>query len=316
VRSLREWAEYLEKQERKVKAAKDGEPGPAASEAKTPGPLPKRGSVTPRAAEESITQPRPGVLPGGRVIPPALRRGGRAEVPEFSDFVSDQAGPAAEAAGVSPVAQKVAARKPTDLEPWVVVPAESPAAESDEERPAAEAVPREPAAAAIAADRRQPDLFAEEKRAKRTARPARAKPSKQQPAARPPRARKKGQAKGESAPTAVAANGPTQIPAHLSALVAYEGTEAAQPYYKKAREHGGFTESRLELLQRLIDPPLTLEETARLLNVCPTTVRRYTNKGLLNHHRTPGNQRRFRLSDVIGFMAEQGRLPDQPGTDA
>ncbi len=64
----------------------------------------------------------------------------------------------------------------------------------------------------------------------------------------------------------------------------------------------GFKESREEFLRRLLDPALTLEEAARVLNVCPTTVRRYTNKGLLNHFRTPGNQRRFRLSEVLSFM--------------
>ena len=66
------------------------------------------------------------------------------------------------------------------------------------------------------------------------------------------------------------------------------------------------TETREDLIQRLLDPHLTLQETAKLLNVCPTTVRRYTNRGLLAHYRTPGNQRRFRLSDVLAFMERQG----------
>jgi len=67
-----------------------------------------------------------------------------------------------------------------------------------------------------------------------------------------------------------------------------------------ARTHA--KETRDELVERLLDPVLTLQETAVLLDVCPTTVRRYTNRGVLNCFRTPGNQRRFRLSDVIGFM--------------
>lgn len=66
-----------------------------------------------------------------------------------------------------------------------------------------------------------------------------------------------------------------------------------------------FQETREELLNRLLDPQLSLEDTARILNVCPTTVRRYTNKGLLKHLRTAGNQRRFRLSDVLAFMETQ-----------
>lgn len=64
-------------------------------------------------------------------------------------------------------------------------------------------------------------------------------------------------------------------------------------------------ETRDDLIERLLDPELTLQETAKLLNVCPTTVRRYTNRGVLNHFRTPGNQRRFRLSDVLEFMGRQ-----------
>jgi excisionase family DNA binding protein len=74
-------------------------------------------------------------------------------------------------------------------------------------------------------------------------------------------------------------------------------------------------ESRVELVQRLVDPTLTLEETALLLGVCPTTVRRYTNKGILPHFRTQGNQRRFRFSDVIEFLEKQQRGM-HPDTDA
>jgi excisionase family DNA binding protein len=65
---------------------------------------------------------------------------------------------------------------------------------------------------------------------------------------------------------------------------------------------GGLGETREELIQRLLDPTLTLQETATLLAVCPATVRRYTNRGALRCFRTPGNQRRFRLSDVLDFM--------------
>lgn len=70
------------------------------------------------------------------------------------------------------------------------------------------------------------------------------------------------------------------------------------------------SETRQELVQRLLDPTLTLRESALLLDVCPTTVRRYTNRGLLKCFRTPGNQRRFRLADVLDFMErrEQGEL--------
>ncbi|MFM7321778.1 MAG: helix-turn-helix domain-containing protein [Armatimonadota bacterium] len=71
-----------------------------------------------------------------------------------------------------------------------------------------------------------------------------------------------------------------------------------------------FEETREQLIQRLADPTLTLEETARLLDVCTATVRRYANRGHLSHHRTLGQQRRFRLSDVLQFLerrAERAR---------
>ena len=69
-------------------------------------------------------------------------------------------------------------------------------------------------------------------------------------------------------------------------------------------------ETREQLVARLLDPTLTLQETALLLGVCPTTVRRYTNRGILKCFRTPGNQRRFRLSDVLEFMErrDQGEV--------
>lgn len=69
-------------------------------------------------------------------------------------------------------------------------------------------------------------------------------------------------------------------------------------------------ETREQLVARLLDPTLTLQETALLLGVCPTTVRRYTNRGILKCFRTPGNQRRFKLSDVLEFMErrEEGEM--------
>jgi len=74
---------------------------------------------------------------------------------------------------------------------------------------------------------------------------------------------------------------------------------AAEPEDAEPR---GASETREELVTRLLDPTLTLRECSLLLGVCPTTVRRYTNRGLLRCFRTPGKQRRFRLSDVLEFM--------------
>lgn len=93
-----------------------------------------------------------------------------------------------------------------------------------------------------------------------------------------------------------------RMPHHLQTLFGVNaGEEIAQNSYKT------FKENRGELIQRLLDPSISLEEAARILNVCPTTVRRYTNKGVLRHFRTAGNQRRFRLSDVLLFM-EDGKV--------
>lgn len=66
-------------------------------------------------------------------------------------------------------------------------------------------------------------------------------------------------------------------------------------------------ESREELISRLLDPTLTLVETAQMLEVCPATVRRYTNRGILAHERSKGNQRRFKLSAVLEFLGSQGQ---------
>ncbi|MFA6451125.1 MAG: helix-turn-helix domain-containing protein [bacterium] len=63
--------------------------------------------------------------------------------------------------------------------------------------------------------------------------------------------------------------------------------------------------SREEILERLVNPTLTLEEAAKVMGVCKATVRRYTAKGVLPHYRTPGNQRRFKLNDILSFIENQ-----------
>lgn len=98
-----------------------------------------------------------------------------------------------------------------------------------------------------------------------------------------------------------------RMPHHLQTLFAFGGEEVAQNSYKT------FKETRGQLIQRLLDPIISLEEAARLLNVCPTTVRRYTNRGVLRHIRTAGNQRRFRLSDVLSFMESSVRSGTREG---
>ena len=111
------------------------------------------------------------------------------------------------------------------------------------------------------------------------------------------------------------------VPRHVQTLLSLERLEekeVAQFSYKRP-----FQEKRHELIERLLDPILSLEDTARLLNVCPTTVRRYTNKGILTYYRKEPErslrnesetavvneketrQRRFRLSDILAFLETQ-----------
>ncbi len=87
----------------------------------------------------------------------------------------------------------------------------------------------------------------------------------------------------------------------LIGLSALGNDDVVRRYYRKPKQ-----ESRAETLSRIANPELSLEDAAKLLGVCPTTVRRYTNKGWLRHHRTKGNQRRFRLSDIAEFLDEFG----------
>ena len=97
----------------------------------------------------------------------------------------------------------------------------------------------------------------------------------------------------------------TALPKNVAFLCSYFDDSVTKNYYRN-----DFRESRKDLVRRLLDPELSLEETARLLGVCPATVRRYTNREWLTHHRTNGGQRRFRLSDVVRFVDEHGRLPE------
>ena len=98
----------------------------------------------------------------------------------------------------------------------------------------------------------------------------------------------------------------TNLPKNVAFLCRFYDDGVTANYYR-----GEFKETRQELIRRLLDPELSLEETSRLLGVCPATVRRYTNRGWLAHHRTTGGQRRFRLSNVVKFLDEHGRFPEE-----
>ena len=95
------------------------------------------------------------------------------------------------------------------------------------------------------------------------------------------------------------------LPKSIEFLCSFYDDSVTANYYR-----GNFKESRQDLIRRLLDPELSLEETSRLLGVCPATVRRYTNRGWLQHHRTEGGQRRFRLSNIVRFVDEHGRFPE------
>lgn len=98
----------------------------------------------------------------------------------------------------------------------------------------------------------------------------------------------------------------SNLPKNLEFLVHYFDDSVTSNYYR-----GEFKETRHDLIKRLLDPELSLEETSRLLGVCPATVRRYTNRHWLDHHRTVGGQRRFRLSAIVKFVNEHGRFPQE-----
>ncbi|HEY3330400.1 MAG TPA: helix-turn-helix domain-containing protein [Capsulimonadaceae bacterium] len=64
--------------------------------------------------------------------------------------------------------------------------------------------------------------------------------------------------------------------------------------------------TREELLDRLVNPSLTIEEAAIILDVDQKVVRRYSNSGVLPPISAIGEQRRFRLADVLAVMESEG----------
>lgn len=95
------------------------------------------------------------------------------------------------------------------------------------------------------------------------------------------------------------------LPKNINFLGTFYNDSVTSHYYNHE-----FKEPREDMIRRLLDPEITLEEVSRLLGVCPATVRRYTNRGWIEHHRTKGGQRRFRLSNVVSFVDKHGRTPE------
>lgn len=96
-----------------------------------------------------------------------------------------------------------------------------------------------------------------------------------------------------------------KLPRNIEFLGRFYSDDVTGHYYRD-----GFKESRADLIRKLVDPELNLEDASRLLGVCPATVRRYTNRGWLDHIRTKGGQRRFRLSHIVSFVDKHGRVPE------
>lgn len=193
-------------------------------------------------------------------------------------------------------------------QPAVEPPALSPVVEPPQppEEPPAEAEATQPVAA------EQPGLFEAPPEGPSIAPPEAAAPLEVAPPARAP----------QPAVAAAKATKP-RTPARVSlakmarqesirgriALVTAERDQRTLPIDLPSRKKRSKAEeeTREELLSRLLDPELTLAETAKVLDVCPATVRRYADRGTLPHHRTPGNQRRFKLTDVLDFLGRRDR---------
>ena len=90
-------------------------------------------------------------------------------------------------------------------------------------------------------------------------------------------------------------------PASLNGASAATVAES-EPVKKRQR---GTLETRRQLIQRLENPELSLQEAAILLGVCRATVRRYCDEGSLRHIRTDGGQRRFYYQDIKEFIRKQ-----------
>jgi transposase-like protein len=107
--------------------------------------------------------------------------------------------------------------------------------------------------------------------------------------------------------TAAAAAAPSGTMARAIAGVTAQDAAGAAADVATRRRVRLSRETRAQMLDRLTNPTISLHEASVLLDVCPATVRRYTNQGALAHERTGGGQRRFRLRPVLALMRELER---------
>jgi excisionase family DNA binding protein len=92
-----------------------------------------------------------------------------------------------------------------------------------------------------------------------------------------------------------------RLPVHIHLIAGLIEPDEANLYDDEARGV-----ERQKLIESLLNPNVTLDEAAVLLGVSAATVRRYTTKGILPCQRTVGQQRRFRLADVLAFLERNG----------
>ena len=71
------------------------------------------------------------------------------------------------------------------------------------------------------------------------------------------------------------------------------------------------THTQDEVTRDVTDANLTVSDAVRITRLSADTIRRYSNTGKLPTFRTPGNQRRFRDSDVRALLTRQ----EAPSTD-
>ena len=289
MRTLEDWFKYLEQQYVDEKEQKESKPSPeqVSPKQQTAQAEPVTGSAATPAVQEPKRAETVREHPPSK--PPVLEQVQVTDVsvPDPADYIFTLRRPASEPAEMvtAPAAPEIRSEEPVGAETEQPVALSAPVSAPERQEPLAEEsteVGAEGSAGAAA------EPMPSEAIAGKTERPQRAKPVRRAPYTRSVRPVPPPQSIEELW---------KRVPRHVRLLVELGDDEVTQKYYDRQ-----FKESRQELVERLLNPSLTLEDTARLLGVCPTTVRRYTERGLLNHYRTPGNQRRFRLSDVIAFL--------------
>lgn len=83
-------------------------------------------------------------------------------------------------------------------------------------------------------------------------------------------------------------------------------TEPGEKPVKKRQR--AVTATRRELINRLENPEISLQEAAILLEACRATVRVLCDENKLAHHRTPGGQRRFFYREIKEFIRDHGTI--------